>query len=152
MTPPTEINGELVEGGGEYGRRFRLPERWYRDVWLIVITAVMLFALINFENEQEKGVQEREDLEATTAQLCEVVVNVHKGNVIQLQTAQNRLTQTRNYLNTLAPDEIGTSLAKRVRANLPSVVADVKVAKKQEVATRVPNECVEPPSSSNPSK
>lgn len=155
MTPETHdgpSDGTTINGEPHNPKRRFIRENWYRDVWLIIITALLAGALLSFENEQDKGNRERHDLEVitaklshTTKQLCSVVINAHEGNIIQLQSAENRLTQTRNYLNTLTPEEEGSALSQRVRDNLPNVVTDVQVAKKQEVATRVPNECVEPP-------
>lgn len=40
----------------DQGWRARLPERFYRDVWLLAITALVLWALISIQNQRWNNV------------------------------------------------------------------------------------------------
>ncbi len=53
---PKGDHGQTGERGaaGPEGPRRRLPERWYRDVWLIVVTGFVFWALAGVEGQSNE--------------------------------------------------------------------------------------------------
>lgn len=139
------------------------PENFYRDIWLLVISVVVLIALSN-QGKQTDDIQTQTGQlvviakvnRMLTKQLCEVVIDVHTASVARiraersrLRSERRRLGQTIDYLRSLSADE-ESNLSRRVRANLPSVREDVqaqkkvtKVAKQSAIATRPPKACLQ---------
>lgn len=146
MSRRYEINGEevyaedVLDDGTEYTGLIR--ENWYRDVWLIVITAFVAWALLNFESNQNDLEKVAASNEALTNQMCGVLVNVHDASITRVETAQRALTGAKNYIHNIPPGKEGTQLNKAIIRNLSQTEADLKAAKQSEVATRVPPECV----------
>lgn len=140
------------------------PENFYRDIWLLGISVIVLIALSN-QGKQTDDIQTQTGQlvviakvnRMLTKQLCEVVINVHTTSVARVQAERSRLRserrrvdQTLEYLRSLSADEASTNLTRRVRANLPSIREDVqaqkkvtKVAKQSAVATRPPKACLQ---------
>ena len=48
-------------------RKFGLPERWYRDIWLLLITGLVVIALVSQSNTTR---QVRDNQRADTMALC----------------------------------------------------------------------------------
>lgn len=134
--------GTTINGEPPRQRRF-VRENWYRDVWLFAITLLVVGALIAFQDNQNDLEKVVNDNSVLNTKLCKVVIDVHDANVARMQAQRTRLIETRNYLRNLAPDEVGSTLVKRVRANVPNVIAELHAAQKTEVATRPPKQCRE---------
>lgn len=138
----------------------------YRDViawvWLAVITLLLALSLDSYGNQQDSFTAQQRSFNRQqrsferqqvrllrvaqtnrllARQLCRVVVNVHEASLTRVQSERRRLESTLDYLRTLPPAEEHTNLSDRVRANLPSVRADVQAAAQSERATRPPSEC-----------
>jgi len=136
----TVINGEVQE---EEPRKQRLVrENWYRDVWLLIITGVVAFALLSFEDTQSDLQDVVDSNSILTSQMCVVLVNVHDASVVRLQTQQRQLTQTQNYIRNIPPGEETTQLNQAIIRSQEQVKDDLKSAKQSEMATRVPPECI----------
>lgn len=131
-------------------KKIHLRENWYRDVWLIIITALLATALASFESNQNDIEDQQEDTAAVvksnrtlSTNLCKVVINVHSANRDKLKSNRHRLRTVRSYLRHLDPEDVGTNLTKQVRKTLPSAISDVKADVKTLNATRPPQECLE---------
>jgi hypothetical protein len=134
----------------------RLPERWYRDVALVVIAALFLWSQIEDGNRQDtieaqqdtlKTQQQRLTVVAKsnrllTAQLCDVVVDSHAANQSRLATATNRLAQTRDYLKDPTSKKENPGLYLRVASGLPFAKAEKKTARKSVRALTPPPRCL----------
>jgi hypothetical protein len=140
LTPSVEINGKPVGEDDDESRGF-LRENWYRDLWLIVITALVAWALISFEDNQDDLKEVVKSNERLTNQMCRVLVNVHDASVDRYVDERRSLTQTRNYLRNIPEGEEDTQFNTLIRRNLPNAVDEVEAAKQSERATRVPAEC-----------
>lgn len=133
----TKINGKPLERD----RRIVPRENWYRDVWLIAITVLVVLALRSFESNQDDLTKVVESNEVLTNQMCVVLVNVHDASLVRLQNQQRQLTQTLNYIRNIPPDERGIQLNRAIVRNVPQLRSDLRAAKQSEMATRVPSEC-----------
>jgi hypothetical protein len=79
-----------------------LRENWYRDVWLFLITGLVLAAILISQHEA----RQRED------QTCTLFERNYRDAVQQLQ-------QTYDYIGGLNADDLKQSLNKAVLANIP---------------------------------
>lgn len=131
--------------------RHRLPERWYRDVWLVVASILLglafwLFASIldDFEKQQDHLTRVAHQNRVTTRALCVLVVNVHEASKLRLVSERRRLQQSRGFLRTVSPAEEANNpeLIRRVRVGLQSSRTDVIAARKSAEATKPPATCV----------
>lgn len=141
-----EVNGEevyaedVIDDGTEH--RGIVRENWYRDIWLIVITAFVAWSLWTFEGNQEDLQKVAASNETLTNQVCRVLVNVHDAAIVRVENTQRALTGARNYIQNIPPGEEDSQLNAAIIRNLGQTEDDLKAARLSEVATRVPLECV----------
>jgi hypothetical protein len=81
----------------------RLPERFYRDIWLVIITALLTFALIriteNVEDIDKVSKSARANGNAAARQFCNAHAALHQGKEIELDTEQANLENIEEFLN-----------------------------------------------------
>lgn len=141
-----EVNGEevyaedVIDDGTENSGVIR--ENWYRDIWLIAITAFVAWSLWTFEGSQKDLQKIAASNERLTNQVCVVLVNVHDAALLRVENAQRSVTSTKNYIQNIPPGEEGNQLNQAIIRNLSQTEDDLKAARQSEVATRVPLECV----------
>jgi len=109
---------------------------------LIVITGIVAFALLSFENTQDDLSSVVESNEILTNQMCVVLVNVHNASVDRLQAQQQTLADTQNFIRNIPPGEKNTQLNQAIIRGVERQKTDVKASKQSEIATRVPPECI----------
>lgn len=78
---------------------------------------------------------------ADIAQVCKVVRDVHTNAVFRWHTEQNRVKQTRSYLDDPASRSESPQLYARVQAGFPAQLETLKAAKQGARATHVPPTC-----------
>lgn len=100
-------------------RRF-LRENWYRDVWLLVMSGLLILSL----SAQRTESQQRR------SQNCVVFERLYRTDVHQL-------TATYDYIAKLKPEDLRSALNQAVLAGLPRT-------ERQAEASRPPVYCLEP--------
>jgi hypothetical protein len=84
----------------DYGRRRVVRDNWYRDVWLVVITGLVLVALARGQDTTDHTAA----LANRTAALAEQVARYQQSNTQSLCTLradlQRRITQSKDFLVT----------------------------------------------------
>lgn len=108
------------------GWRVLVRENWYRDVWLLLVTAIVLWALLSARNATDVSQREvlaraaqvqRESL-ARAAQFCHLINSTHADRVA-------RYRQTVKYLHSPAGKE-PTLLNQYIRkVSLPQTIDEI---------------------------
>lgn len=105
-------------------------------MWLaVVLTSGFLLGSLRHEADVRAKANTN-----TQAQLCGVVINVHRNDVFLADNEADALQKTRDYLADPDSGEV-PALRQRIKQNLPSQVARAKAAAGNAKATRVPPVC-----------
>jgi hypothetical protein len=123
-------------------------ENWYRDVWLFIITGVVLFAVLTASQAGHDAVRASNDAKALAVSNRALIDRIEKDRNArrndtcvtaerQEATSVKAVIRTYAFLRTLPRSERGTAITRAIVRNLPMTYANAK-------ADRAPKYCDEP--------
>lgn len=105
-----ESDERKTPGSIEDRKGFHFPERFYRDIWLFMVTGFLLWAALGAKHESDT----RQD------QICQLLEKQHRNDI-------QRLRSSYDYIERLPRKELNTSLNRAVIRNLPQLEEQVKL-------------------------